>query len=495
MKQNINENMRQAKTLQIRHEFAPSRGKSYTKIPFEVLPNTEYIVLRGCYKNQNQQEHKGTVAIGLVDAQQQIRGWSVNLNRTKQILLAEEQASYGYLAAPLQAGIWNIVLGNSRFHTSHILVELELEMLPCQARLLRGDIHGHSLYSDGVHSIETKLQMAKENNLDFLAFSDHNSICQNFCLPLNPDVLLLDSCEITTYNGHANIFGYKEKRIPNFMCSSSAEVRTMLIELKQQGSYIQCNHPIRIGDVAGCQWDWDYDMPFDWIEIWNGSWGANCRETLKIWQSLLEQGRFLPAVANSDFHNINTKQQGYPCNNVWANKKTQAEIYRAIAKGNNYLTAAPQPNKSFAAQCLCLTTEQNSTNSEFWPFGTTFGKGAAVWLELSANQAYLETYWATRIALILRVWNELGLCLEMELQAADFQKCSQTKNENDRHDRKFSLELSHLAAQETEESNAGTGNKPLQFLRFELFSLKGFDQGADSSQEKALLITNPIFWE
>ncbi len=475
--------------LQIRHEFAPSQGKSYTQIPFEVLPNTEYICLRGHYKNQNKQEHNGAVAIGLADAAQQIRGWSVNLNCTKQILIGEEQASYGYLAGPLQAGTWNILLGNSRFHTSHIVVEIELEIQPCQPRIIRGDIHGHSIYSDGTHSVETKLQMAKENNLDFLAFSDHNSIGQNFCLPTNPDVLLLDSCEITTYNGHANIFGYTEKRIPNFMCSSSAQMRQVFTELKQQGSYIQCNHPIRIGDVRGCQWDWDYDMPFDWIEIWNGEWGLNCRETVKIWQNFLEQGRFLAAVANSDFHDINAKQQGYPCNNVWVSKKTKQEIYRAIAKGNNYLTAAPHPKKSFAAQCLIVS--QTSTNNEFRPFGTTFHKCASVLFELSVNQAYLKNL-ATQASLILRIWNEWGLCLEMELQIADFQQCSQ----NDEGDHKFSLELSHLAIQEMQqkrqkEQPSNTGNKLLRFLRFELFSLKE----TDPNTEKALLLSNPIFWQ
>ncbi|MEM9424354.1 MAG: CehA/McbA family metallohydrolase [Spirochaetota bacterium] len=453
--------------LQIRYEFAPSAGKSYTRIPFQVPPGIEYIIVRGRYSIS--QSTQGNIDIGLIDAEQQIRGWSGNLNRQEQIFLGEEQASYGYLANPLQAGTWEILLGDSRRHNSHIVVELDVELRPCEPRIVRGDIHGHSFYSDGAHSIETKLSMAEESGLDFLGFTDHNSVAQNFCLPQNPEVLLLPSCEITTYNGHVNIFGYRERRIPHFMCHNSEEMRQVLRELREQGVRVQLNHPVRMGDIAGCHWGWDDDMPFDWMEIWNGNWNQNNVANLAMWQGFLEQGRFLPAVGNSDFHSIEFKQQGYPCNNVWASKKTSTAIYEALAKGRNYITAEPLPERSFAAFLV--------SGTESIPFGSSVSPDASLQFRLSTSQTYL----AERETLLLRVWNENGLCWEK--RGLQFEASTPMAGG---HNRLFSIQLEDLPPSATV-SLKGKREPILHFLRFELFECP------TDSEETALLLSNPIF--
>ncbi|WGK69401.1 CehA/McbA family metallohydrolase [Candidatus Haliotispira prima] len=533
--------MNQKQCLQFSREFPPGEGKSYSRVPFEVPPNTEYIVIRGRYKIEG--GSGGTIDIGLADAEDRTRGWSGNLNRLQQIFLGEEQASLGYLAGPLQPGTWNILLGESRKHSCPIAVKLELELLPCKPRIVRGDVHGHSLYSDGAHSIETKLQMARENGLDFLGFTDHNSVAQNFCLPVNPDVLLLPSCEITTYNGHLNIFGYRERRIPNFMCRSSEDVRQVLTDLKDQaasgtnqGLWIQLNHPIRNNDVAGCQWNWDYDMPFDWIEVWNGSWNQNSIANVRKWQDFLEQGRFLPAVANSDFHCVEIKRQGYPCNNVWVAKKTEREILLALANGHNYVTAEPLPKRSFGAFCrLGGKTEEVLFGSTVrLAAGSTKVAGDLKEGEASEDFLVLEltvakSYLAELEILLLRVWNEFGLCLELEPDPASFRACE----ESDSHDHKFCLELdakgrpqnlpypcfqrdfqgqqhgeTGVRAARADQADFRAGNAARPFLRFELFELDSaglcstkeshaerHKEAHGESQEKALLLTNPIFLE
>ena len=457
--------------MRLHYTFPPSNGKDYAEIPFTVESDTEYIRLTSCITCGN----GAGIDIGLADNNGHIRGWSNDLKKT--VLLGEEQATLGYLAGPLEAGCWKVLLGENLRHSAPIQIEICIELLLCKPRIVRGDIHGHSLYSDGAHSIETKLQMAKDAGLDFLGFTDHNSVAQNFCLPTDSEVLLLPSCEITTYNGHVNVFGYRKREIPNFMCRSSEELRQLLCDLKEQnGIYLQLNHPIRRSDVAGCQWDWSYDMPFDWIEIWNGNWNADNDENLKLWQSFLEAGRFLSAVGNSDFHRTGSKRQGYPCNNVWVPKKTAPEIYAALRQGRNYMTARPLPHESFAIQCRFAGKEI--------PFGSNLRENAgsanaekSEFLEVSLTTA--SSFLNEIPGLSLRIWNQKGLYLEQELRSLQFEEWpAQTP-----HDCRFSLNLQEAAllSQTTKYKTASeTG-----FVRFELW---------ETPKLRPLLISNPIFF-
>ena len=476
--------------LKISHQFTPSKGKSYIHIPFEILPDTEYLILRGRYtqrKSDNNSTNsiiEGKIDIGLIDAEHQIRGWSSNLNRVKQLILGEEQASYGYLAGAIQPGTWNILLGNSRAHSTTIIVEIELELVPFHQRILKGDIHGHSFYSDGRHSIEAKIDMARTSNLDFIAFTDHNSVAQNSCLPIEPDILLLPSCEITTYNGHINIFGYRKKLIPNFACHSSEEVHQVLTELKRLGVHLQLNHPIRLGDVAGCRWNWDYKMPFDWMEIWNGKWNQNNVANVALWQSFLEQGRFIPAVGNSDFHTIDTNRHGYPCNNVWARQKIGNVIYNALAQGHNYITAEPLSKRSFAARCLI------ASNKELLPFGSNISIKEPLLLELTTSDLYLMEF----SKLLLRIWNETGLHAEIELKRSDFHHHAVVDIDKSKN-RIFLLDLLEFQKQNNRAALHNMETHTIQdiksrfsFLRFELFA-------QENNQEEALLLSNPIIFQ
>ena len=455
-----------SQTLHYTHEFPPSNGKDYAEIPFAVAPNTEYIR----FSSRVIAGNGSGIDIGLADNNGDIRGWSNEL--TKPILLGAEQATLGYLAGPLEAGNWKILLGENLKHSKTIQIEICIELLPCTPRIVRGDIHGHSLYSDGAHSIETKLQMAKDAGLDFLGFTDHNSVAQNFCLPTDSEVLLLPSCEITTYNGHVNVFGYHKRKIPNFMCRSSEELRQVLCELKEHNDvYLQLNHPIRRSDVAGCQWNWNYDMPFDWIEIWNGNWNADNDENLNLWQSFLESGRFLGAVGNSDFHRKGSKRQGYSCNNVWVPNKTAKEIYAALARGRNYITAQPLPHENFAIQCgfagseipfgSTLTTNTGRANTE---------KPELLEVSLTTARAFLNKI----PGLSLRIWNHEGLYVEQELRAEQFKEWPVKMP----HDCRFLLPLN------LNEGCLHSKTTGLRFVRFELW---------ETPKKRPLLLSNPIF--
>lgn len=316
-----------------------SKGRAYRKLAFQVPEGAEYLHLKGSYQGD------GRIDVGLIDPAGKIRGWTSPLSKEVKVLIGEEQASLGYQAGSITSGEWQLLLGNNKAHEDDLDIEVQISLEPYRQRFVCGDIHGHSLHSDGEHSVEEKLRMAKEAQLDFLGFTDHNSVSQNRQLLWDRDVLLLPSVEITTYNGHVNLFNYQKPEIPNFAIEDPEEMRKLLVEIKESGASIQVNHPIRIGDCSGCQWGWGYEgMPFDWMEVWNGLWDESCQANLDLWHSFLCKGKFLPLSGNSDFHRLrNTvKRQGSPCNNVLVGRKTQAEIIKQLAAGNNYVSYAPK---------------------------------------------------------------------------------------------------------------------------------------------------------
>ena len=38
------------------------------------------------------------------------------------------------------------------------------------------DLHCHSIYSDGKHTVKELVEMAKDNNVDFFSVTDHDNI-------------------------------------------------------------------------------------------------------------------------------------------------------------------------------------------------------------------------------------------------------------------------------------------------------------------------------
>ena len=220
------------------------------------------------------------------------RGWSGGARRS--FVVAAEAATPGYLPGELEPGTWQVVLGLHQIPLAGVRYELTAEVssrpgelepdtrdepvppltdwparrdLPAAAgsRWLAGDLHSHSVHSDGVMTVPELARFAAGRGLDFLAVTDHNTVSHHAELPAASraqGITLLPGQEVTTDRGHANAFGslpWVDFREPP---------DAWLVAAEQGGGLLSVNHPY------GGQVSWTAPMsrrpPL--IEIWHWSW-------------------------------------------------------------------------------------------------------------------------------------------------------------------------------------------------------------------------------
>jgi hypothetical protein len=219
------------------------------------------------------------------------RGWSGGARRS--FTITADAATPGYLPGELEAGIWQVVLGLYRIPPDGTGYSLTAEVtasrgalrpdpvpdsppptarpprrvLPASdgRRWLAGDLHLHTVHSDGALPVGGVARLAAERGLDFAAITDHNTISHHAELPAATrryGITLLPGQEVTTDTGHAGALGdvgWIDFRAP---------ADDWLTATERRGGLLSINHPI------GGQVSWTIPMnrrpPL--AEVWHWSW-------------------------------------------------------------------------------------------------------------------------------------------------------------------------------------------------------------------------------
>ncbi len=166
---------------------------------------------------------------------------------------------------------------------------------------LRGDLHCHTLHSDGDSWPADMLAHAVERGLEFLGVTDHNQVghqadyarVRGEHLPI-----LLPGIEVTTYGGHWNAWGtdtWWEFRDP----TPDAVSRAMRAAANA-GALVSVNHPKPFGPA----WEYSLAIGYQAVEVWNGAWERLNHVALAWWEDRLRAGSRLVAVGGSDTHNL-----------------------------------------------------------------------------------------------------------------------------------------------------------------------------------------------
>ncbi len=273
-------------------------------------------------------------------------------DKTK-IQVSETYATPGYRTCRLVPGEWHILLGAYKVAPTGVTVRYELTFTPKHVRLFKGDLHLHTLASDGVLSIEELAQHALRHGLDFLAITDHNQMVSADSLPRLPGLTLIPGIEWTHFEGHATFLGVDKPYDGPFFANSPQEVRTRFESARThldsvrarfesaraRGALIAICHPF--DELCPFQFDVN-SLPFDCLEIWNGPMRESNLRAVGLWHSLLMAGRKIPICGGSDYHRSQLFLfPGGPTTCVHAMSASPADILAALRQGHAYLTFAP----------------------------------------------------------------------------------------------------------------------------------------------------------
>jgi hypothetical protein len=335
-----------------------SQQGTYFTLPFEVPEGIESISL-GCRYDRRpvteQTVDRGAfiarpevniIDLGLIDP----RGTQVGASGSDKtdIVVSEAQATPGYRPCRIIQGEWQILVGAYKVAPEGVTVQYEVTLRRKARRLLKGDLHTHTLASDGVHTAEELAWKAKRNGLDFVAVTDHNQFASTDALPRLEGVTLIPGVEWTHYQGHASFLGVDRPYDEVFATNTMGEAQARFASAHQRGALITIDHPF--DPTCGFQFDID-TLPHDCIEVWNGPMRESNLRAIGFWHQRLCAGKRTPACGGSDYHRDTPFIfLGGPTMCVFADSPGASDILAAVKAGHGFLTFAPDgPGLELAA--------------------------------------------------------------------------------------------------------------------------------------------------
>ncbi len=323
-----------------------ARQGEYFTIPFKMPENVEVFSLSYRYERRPPKEipinngmftsrlEANIIDLGLIapDGSQVGASGSDKLS----ISISETQATPGYQPCKLVPGEWSILVGAYKVADEGVEVRYELTFTAKHARWLKGDVHTHTVASDGVLSVMELAVHCRQNGLDYLAISDHNQMFTTGALIEQPPLTLIPGIEWTHYRGHANFLGVDRPYDEPFMANSLEQVKDRFNSARSRGAFIMVNHPC---DPV-CPFLFDMQaLPYDCLEVWNGPMRGSNLQAIGLWQNLLVAGQKIPICGGSDYHRDSLLLfPGGPTTCVFAMSASPADILSALKQGHAFIT-------------------------------------------------------------------------------------------------------------------------------------------------------------
>jgi len=364
--------------------FDRAHEKRYAHVPFEVPRGLRQLHVRYAYSDRIDSDPAitggNTLDIGLFDERgiaagsPGFRGWSGS--NKLEFTIDEHWATPPYASGPIGAGTWYLLLGPYKvgprgcdwtveaWFDPAIAEPARDTAAPKRARSeplppgrdgwIRGDLHCHTLYSDGDSWPTEMLAAAATAGLDFLGVTDHNNARHQRAYGAGGDglPLVVPGVEVTTYGGHWNAWG--TDRWWEFREPEARAVEATMREAAAAGAVVCVNHPKPLGPP----WEYPDVGGFHAIEVWNGPWVRLNTVALAFWEERLRRGERIAAVGGSDTHYLraadpdprHSPRLGAPT--TWVNageRPTVASILAALREGRAFVSASPHGPQVYIA--------------------------------------------------------------------------------------------------------------------------------------------------
>lgn len=360
------------KTIVLKGFMPPGREKFYHDVPFEMPPGVSRLEVHYQYSDAISPDPQltggNTVDIGLFDWRGDtflhagFRGWTGSAR--SEFYLTPTEATPGYLPGPLSPGTWHVALGFYKVGPDgcQYRVEVTFEFgetaavdFPPMLKLnspnahiparpggwYKGELHCHTVHSDGDSQPAEVIAQAESLGLDFLAITDHNNITHLVELSAlgRQNIVLIPGYEVTTYRGHWNIWG--PDTWIDFRVLAPDDMQRALWFAREHAYLVSCNHPRRFGPP----WEYEETTGYQCVEVWNGPWPLFNNEGLAFWEERLKQGQRLSAVGGSDMHRLHTEHHariGVPTTWIYCPGEPTAEgLLSGLRAGHAFISDAP----------------------------------------------------------------------------------------------------------------------------------------------------------
>ncbi len=338
----------ETKIIQDLH-IEPEQQGTYFTFPFPVPEDTETLQIEYSYARRVQEETQGdhtvftaalkrnTIDIGLIAPD----GTQVGASGSdkSRVIVSETTATPGYHPCPIVEGEWMVIVGAYKVAPEGVDVRYEITLTRKSLKLLKGDLHVHSINSDGVHTLEELAFKAKANGLDFLAITDHNQLVSADSLPKLAGVTMIPGVEWTHYRGHANFLGVSQPYDGPFFTNTDEESVDKFNSARDRGAVIVINHPFE----EGSSFLFDIQsMPFDCLEVWNGPMRESNLRAVGLWHQMLLQGLRVPICGGSDYHRDTPFIfLGGPTMCLYSMSAGASDLLYALRSGHGYVSFAP----------------------------------------------------------------------------------------------------------------------------------------------------------
>jgi hypothetical protein len=295
------------------------------------------------------------------------RGWSGGAKTA--FFINSQAASTGYVPGPVRPGTWHVLLYPSTIAPTGLDWKLTVTLVPGPAGpafvpapaaavintkpgWYQGDVHMHTLHSDGRRTPTELVDEATTQGLDFIISTEHNTNSANLSWGryARPNLLVINGEEVTTTAfGHWNALGLDPTTLIDWRYTPrDSAISIATAQVRTVGGLAIINHPFFPDTINRFRFGVRH---FDGIEVWNGKWDARNEQAVRWWDALLRQGLPLLAVAASDTHTAapSPNQLGRPRTVVQASGLSRAGIIRGLRARRAYLVADRSLSLAFTA--------------------------------------------------------------------------------------------------------------------------------------------------
>jgi len=356
-----------AETLTLTGVMTGADHETYREVPFRVPAGATSVTVAFAYTGKDQ---KSVIDLGIRDPAR-FRGWSGG-NKAK-FTITDTWATPSYLPGPLPAGEWKLILGVPNLRKDaradytatitlsdspvfHGFAEAPLKAGP---GWYRGDLHLHTQHSDGgcpsrsgkripCPTFKT-LDAAATRGLDFVAVTDHNTPAHFQDLAelsaYYDDLLVIPGREVTTFHGHANVFGVTAPLDFQLGGPRAPTLGRILDQVDAAQGLLAINHPgLPSGEACmGCGWTAKTDYGrIPAIEAVNGVNASGPLSGVAFWEKRLSEGHRITAIGGSDNHDATLtglRAVGVPTTVVHADSLSQDAILAGVRAGHVFVDA------------------------------------------------------------------------------------------------------------------------------------------------------------